>query len=306
MSGNVVVVGSINADLSVQVMRHPAPGETVAGNSARVRPGGKGANQAVAAALLGADVTMVGAVGDDANARVALERMVESGLDSTHVRRVPGSTGLAIVAVDERAENTIVVVPGANQHVDAAHIEQAAATIRTADVVVAQGELPAVATARAAALTEGRFVLNLAPVISLPGDVIRRADPLVVNEHEGALALAMLQPGQPVTPTRSHADVARALVDAGIPSVVMTLGCHGALVVERGEEVTHVPAAKVDAVDTTGAGDAFVGALASRIAEGEQLVEAARFASTVGAYACTRPGAQDSYPDRDQALPALS
>lgn len=306
MAGQVVVVGSINADLSVEVDRHPMPGETLPGRDASMRPGGKGANQAVAAARLGAAVAMVGAVGDDANAHVALSRVSSSGLDHSHVRRVHGATGLAIVVVDRQGENSIIVVPGANALVEEAFVDAATEAISSADVVVTQGEIPASGTIRAAELATGRFVLNLAPVMALPSEVIRRADPLVVNEHEAGLVLAMLVPGRVAAPDASHADVALALVAAGVPSVVMTLGAEGSLVVGRDTDLTVVPSAPVKAVDSTGAGDAFVGALVARLAEGQSLVESARFASRVGAFACTRPGAQDSYPDVHDELPPLA
>ena len=303
--GTVVVVGSINADLSVEVARHPMPGETVPGRDASMGPGGKGANQAVAAALLGGAVTMVGAVGEDSNAQVALERIATSGLDHSHVRRVPGPTGLAIVVVADDGENSIIVVPGANGQVDSSFVDEAADVIRSADVVVVQGEIPESGTVRAAELATGRFVLNHAPVTPLPGEVIRQADPLVVNEHEGALVLAMLHPDLAGLPDMSHAEVAQALVAAGVPSVVMTLGSHGSLIVAPDSQLTAVPSARVTAVDSTGAGDAFVGALVLRLAAGESLVDAARFASRVGAFACTRPGAQASYPGVDDELPPL-
>ena len=306
MAGRVVVVGSINADLSVLVGRRPAPGETVPGDRALVRPGGKGANQAVAAALLGADVTMVGAVGDDANAAVALERIVASGVQNTDVHRLSGATGLAVVVVDKGGENSIIVVPGANQHVDAELVERSAETISAAAVVVAQGEIPAPGTARASALSTGRFILNLAPVIDVPAEVIRQADPLVVNEHEAQLVFDMLQPNRGGSSTQSHAELADGLLAAGIASVVVTLGEEGALVAEHdGAGVVAVPAAVIETVDSTGAGDAFVGALATQLADGRSLVDAARFASRVGAFACTRPGAQDSYPGTDDVLPPL-
>ncbi|AQP45544.1 ribokinase [Tessaracoccus flavus] len=304
-SGKVVVVGSINVDLSVDVVRHPMPGETLPGRDVVMGPGGKGANQAVAAARLGASVAMVGAVGDDANAAVALSQITASGLDRTHVRQAPRATGLAIVVVDADGENSIIVVPGANSLVDADAVEAAADAVRTAHVVVAQGEIPASGTIRAAELSSGRFVLNLAPVMELPVEVIHKADPLVVNEHEAGLVLAMLDRDREIPLGETHSDVALALIEAGVRSVVMTLGARGSLVVDHQSELTSVPAATVTAVDSTGAGDAFVGALVSRLAEGESLVDAARFASRVGAFACTRPGAQESYPDLDDELPAL-
>ncbi len=250
---------------------------------------------------------MVGAVGDDANATVALEQIDASGLDHTHVRRLPGPTGLAIVVVDEHGENSIIVIPGANLSVDAELVAQNAKTIREAAVVVAQGEIPASGTAQAASLTTGRFILNLAPAISLPTEVIRQADPLVVNEHEAELVLAALRPDRHASTTASHDELARALLETGIPSVVMTLGAQGSLVAEQQTGgVTTVPSATIASVDSTGAGDAFVGALATQLADGQSLVEAARFASRVGAFACTRPGAQDSYPTRNDALPPLN
>lgn len=305
MSGRIVVVGSINADVSVEVARHPGPGETVSGKTVAMRAGGKGANQAVAAAGLGGRVAMVGAVGTDANAAVALGRMSSVAVDRAHVREVPGPTGLAIVAVDSQGENSIIVVPGANGSVDAAFIDQASEMIAGADIVVAQGEIPATGTARAAELTTGRFVLNLAPVVPLPREVILAADPLVVNEHEGELALALLSAEGDVPAGVSHEDVARALVGVGVASVVMTLGGEGSLVVGRDMPLTRVPAARVEVVDSTGAGDAFVGALVTRLAEGDSLVDAARYASRVGAFACTRRGAQDSYPSIADELPPL-
>ncbi|HBY23139.1 MAG TPA: ribokinase, partial [Propionibacteriaceae bacterium] len=193
MGGSIVVVGSLNADLWVRLDRHPLPGETVRGETAITLPGGKGANQAVAAANLGARVAMVGAVGRDAHADVALSLLRASGVDLTHVREVDGPTGLAIVSVDRAGENSIVVVGGANERVDAAFVESAAVAIAAAGIVVLQGEIPASGTAEAVELATGRIILNLAPVVPLPPEILRSANPLVVNEHEGALALGLLR-----------------------------------------------------------------------------------------------------------------
>lgn len=301
----VVVVGSVNADLLTRVAVHPAPGETVLGRSMSVLAGGKGANQAVAAARLGAEVAFVGAVGDDSFAGPATAGLRAAGVDLSALATVPGPTGIALVTVSADGENSIVVISGANATVAADTVSAHAATVAGADVVVLQGEIPRAATETAARLAQGRVVLNLAPVIELSADVVRRADPLVVNEHEARLALSLVG-GQDV-PDDDHAAAARALTEAGVASVVITLGSAGAVVATRsGEgEVATVPSPKVSAVDTTGAGDAFVGALASRLAAGDELLDAARLAARVGAYAVTGVGAQSSYPSSTDALPEV-
>lgn len=295
MSGEVVVVGSINADLMVTVARHPAPGETLPGSGGQISPGGKGANQALAAARVGASVTLLGAVGTDAYADEAL-RLLHDSVDLTGVKQVDGVTGLAIVAVDNAGENSIIVIFGANAEVDGDYIESHSQTIRSASVVVIQGEIPAESNAVVCALltdSDTRIILNLAPVIAMSADVIRAANPLVVNEHEGALTLEQLC-GE--TDARTPAKISAALYAAGVKSVVMTLGAQGALVTtELGQQ--SVPSPAVDVVDTTGAGDAFVGALAAHLVAHPQasLYQAAAFACTVGARACTGHGAQSSY-----------
>lgn len=301
----VVVVGSLNADLLTQVAVHPAPGETVLGRSMSVLAGGKGANQAVAAARLGAEVAFVGAVGDDSFAGPATAGLRAAGVDLSALATVPGPTGIALVTVSADGENSIVVISGANAAVEADTVSAHAATVAGADVVVLQGEIPRAATETAARLARGRVVLNLAPVIELSADVVRRADPLVVNEHEARLALSLLG-GQDV-PDDDHAAAARALTEAGVTSVVVTLGSAGAVVATRSGDgkVATVPSPKVTAVDTTGAGDAFVGALASRLAAGDELLDAAHLAARVGAYAVMSVGAQSSYPSSTDALPEV-
>ncbi|WP_043443165.1 ribokinase [Arthrobacter sp. L77] len=296
----IVVVGSINADLVVTADRHPQPGETVAGRSMAVLPGGKGANQAVAAALLGAEVTLIGAVGGDAYADVALSVLATAGVDLRAVARTGGATGIAVIQVADDGENTIVVLPGANARMTPRLVEASAGAIRDADVVIVQGELPADATAAAVRLAAGRVIVNLAPVIALDAPVLLRADPLVVNEHEGALVLARF--GRPVP--ADHAAVVEGLLAVGFASVVMTVGGAGALVADGGA-LRRVPAPRVPAVDTTGAGDAFVGALAARLAGGEPLHDAVRFAVRVASYTVQRPGAQPSYPTAADELPPL-
>lgn len=300
VSPGIVVVGSINADLVVTLERHPLPGETVLGRSMTVLPGGKGANQAVAAARLGADVTMVGAVGTDAYADTALSALTGAGVDVHAVRRIDGGTGVAVVKVSDDGENTIVVLPGANAQMTPEFVAASAGTIRDAAAVVVQGELPAAATEAAVHTASGRVIINLAPVIAIDPEVLLRADPLVVNEHEGALVLAQFGKDAP----SGHAGVVEALLACGFASVVMTLGGAGALATDGGA-VSAVPAPRVTAVDTTGAGDAFVGALAARLHAGDLLHDAVRFAVRVGSYAVEHAGAQPSYPTLGDELPAL-
>lgn len=300
--GTIVVVGSVNVDLLAQVQRHPRPGETLHGTGGQMLPGGKGANQAVAAARLGARVAMVGAVGSDVQAEAALAALREAGVDLGHVAEIEGPTGLAIVTVAEDGENSIVVIAGANDAMDAARVRAAAEAISAARIVVCQGEIPRDGIEALPALVTGRFLHNPAPVMELDPAVLRASDPLVVNQHEAGLVLAQLAPGQEA-PEDPEAVVA-ALRAAGIPSAVLTLGADGSLVADQGG-VRRIPPAPVEAVDTTGSGDAFIGALALGLARGDDLATAARLASRVGAFAATGEGAQPSYPTAADALPPL-
>ncbi|MBE1592082.1 ribokinase [Nonomuraea angiospora] len=282
---DVVVVGSANADLVVQVERHPAPGETVLGSQPAVHPGGKGANQAVAAARLGARVALLGRVGADGHGRLLRESLERDGVDLGHLRDTAAASGIAMIAVGPRGDNSIIVAPGANARLTEGDVLDAAPLLRSAPVVSLQLEIPLPAVLAAARLAR-RAVLNLSPAVAVPDELLALCDPLVVNEHEAALLL-----GAPGEPERQ----ARELLARGPRSVVITLGADGAVVAEDGV-VQAVPSPRVAAVDTTGAGDAFTGALAWRLAAGEPLTEAAAFAARVGAAAVRRPGAQDSYP----------
>ena len=300
--GTIVVVGSVNVDLLAQVQRHPRPGETLHGTGGQMLPGGKGANQAVAAARLGARVAMVGAVGSDVQAEAALSALREAGVDLGHVAEIEGPTGLAIVTVAEDGENSIVVIAGANDAMGADRVRAAAEVISAARIVVCQGEIPRDGIEALPALVTGRFLHNPAPVMELDPAVLRASDPLVVNQHEAGLVLAQLAPGQEA-PEDPEAVVA-ALRAAGIPSAVLTLGADGSLVADQAG-VRRIPPAPVEAVDTTGSGDAFIGALALGLARGDDLATAARLASRVGAFAATGEGAQPSYPTAADELPAL-
>lgn len=301
MTGTVVVIGSINVDLFAHVRRHPVPGETVLGTGGERAPGGKGANQALAARLQGAAVSLVGAVGDDSDAVVALGMLRQAGVDLSRVRTLSDHpTGLAIIAVSDDGENTIVVVSGANAAVPEEHALHAVGLLHDDDVVLVQGELPADLTAttiRAARERGVRVVLNLAPYVELPDNVLCLADPLVVNELEASAVARQLG-----LDTRSGTATAQGLLDHGIPSVVVTLGSCGSLVGDA-TGITPLPAVRVSATDTTGAGDAFTGALLARLAAGDSLMDAARHATRVGAYAVQRRGAQPSYPATEDELP---
>ena len=295
----ITVVGSINADVTVNVARHPNPGETLLGSGGGVTAGGKGANQAVAAARLGARVTLVGAVGADANAQPATALLREANVDLTHVETITTEvTGLAVITVSEDGENTIIVVPGANVGVDAVGVEKHRAPVEAAELVLLQGEIPADGFARAVELARGRVAVNLAPVVDVPREALLKADPLMANEHEAGLILEQLGlrgEGEPK-------ELAKRLVEAGFASVVLTLGAQGALVADA-QGVRPVPTPTVTAVDTVGAGDAFAGALCYRLVQGDTLDEAAAFAARVGAFAVTKPGAQPSYPTQADELP---
>ena len=301
-SPSVVVVGSVNVDLTVHVDRWLAPGETALGESLTVMSGGKGANQAVAAARMGADVALVGAVGKDEYEAVALRCLREAGVDLSAVGIVDTSTGIAVITVGPDGDNIIVVVPGANTTVTAETVREQAALIGGAAVVVLQMETSPSAICEVVRVARGRLVINYGPIVEIDPDVLLAADPLVVNEHEAAAAAALLATGHPVAQSLEPGEeepCVRELLAAGVRSVVVTLGERGAVVCAgAGQPIVALPAEVVKAVDTTGAGDAFVGALAASLAEGADLVAASRAASRVAAYSVQRPGAQASYPDR--------
>ncbi|WP_107105609.1 ribokinase [Streptomyces roseifaciens] len=298
---DVLVVGSANADLTVRVDRRPGAGETVLGTDLVESAGGKGANQAAAAARLGARTALLAKVGDDAFGELLLEGQREAGTELRHVLVEEGArTGTAMIVVGPDGDNSIVVSPGANAHLLPEEVEAAREVIAASAVVSIQLEIPP-ATVRAAAETAReagtRVVVNPSPVPDrLDPELLAAADPLVVNEHE-ARHLTQLVDGSPQA-------WARSLRDQGARSVVVTLGAEGALVLESGAgEAVAVPGVEAEAVDTTGAGDAFTGALAARLAAGAPLPEAVRFAVRVGAAAVTRPGAQPSYPTLDELPP---
>jgi ribokinase len=284
----VTVLGSLNMDISVTVPRLPEPGATVLGSAARFTPGGKGANQAVAAARLGAGVRMAGCVGDDDFGRRLLAALREEGVGHQGVRvTADAPTGLAMISVDHAGENIITVAPGANHEVGE---EQVAVAAGHGGILVICAEIP-VPAIKAALTQADRCILNLAPA---PPDaaaiVAAGVDWLVVNETEAAAVL-----GRPVSGLAEAGQAAAALITAGARHAVVTAGAHGAAL--AGPDATAaISAFRVDAVDTVGAGDTFVGALAVALAAGIPAAEAVRAAAAAGATAATRPGAQAGMP----------
>ena len=297
-AAGVVVVGSLNADLTITTDRLPSAGETVAGHDFAIRPGGKGANQAVAAVRLGSALSLVGAVGDDVHGNMLVQAADRDGIDTDSIVRIAGtSTGVAVIEVDANGENSIVVFPGANGRLAPHHVEQEAERIAAAAVVCLCLESPletVIAATRLGHKAGAIVMLNLSPFKEVPAEVLADADLLLVNEHEAAQLLGSTDP------TLDWEATARGFTARGVRDVVVTLGARGSMVIQGGPEnlpvLTPIPAAPTSVVDTTGCGDAFTGAVADSLARGEGLVAAARRAAVVASMAAATQGAQDSYP----------
>ena len=269
MPPSVCVVGSINLDLVARVDELPRPGETLTGAKLAYVPGGKGANQAVAAARLGAAVRFVGAVGDDDFGELAVQELREAGVDLSRTQVVRSRTGIALILVDAAGENQIVVVPGANHALDAARIE-----VGNPDALVCQLEILDDAIEAAVAQTDAFFCVNAAPARRVPGAILERADLVVANTLE-----------------------LEALDSSPLGTLfALTLGARGAILLDDGEEVARAEPPKVKAVDGTAAGDAFTACLVVSLLEGRDREEALRRACAAGALAASRPGAQPSLP----------
>ncbi|MEU5905107.1 ribokinase [Micromonospora sp. NPDC047527] len=283
----VVVVGSANMDLVAMAPSLPRPGETMLGTDFVMVPGGKGANQAIAAVRAGASCAFLGAIGSDAFGVTLRARITAAGVDTDQLRVVYGASGVAVVMVNAQGENAIVVTPGANDAL-VGLTEEELATVRAADVLVAQLEIPVqtVATAALVARAAGtRVILNAAPARDLPPELLAAVDLLVVNEGE---AQAFTGRGR---------EDPRALLDL-VPRAVLTLGGDGAWYVDRDGTEVHVPAVAVDVVDSTAAGDAFTAALAVGWGEGRDVVDAVRWAAAAGAACVRKLGASVALPRR--------
>jgi ribokinase len=307
----ICILGSINMDLVVRAPRLPGAGETVLGGPFEASPGGKGANQAVSAARMGASVSMLGRVGDDGYGRAMLATLRESGVDVSAVDSLTGeATGIALITVSAEGENTIVVAPGANGAITPADIDAARSAINGADVLLVQLEVPTPAVLRAAQIARESgvtVILNAAPGAALPEELVLGTDVLVVNRTEGAIVAGL------GASTRCEAVLAR-LAALGPGTVVMTLGAEGSLHVRGSGAVHPTEAFAVEPVDTVGAGDAFCGALAVRWAEHQvggasfdemTMLDIMAWASAAGALAATRRGAIPSLPTRREVAAVL-
>jgi ribokinase len=299
----IVVVGSANTDMVVRVPSLPRPGETVLGGTFFTAHGGKGANQAVAAARAGGSVALIACLGDDTLGDDTLAALAAEGITMDGVRRMPSTpSGVALILVDERGENSIAVAPGANAFVTPEHVESYTELLSPRDVLLAQLETPLEsvhAAARAASRAGARLILNPAPARDLPDELLALVSVLTPNESEAA-RLAGTRAGT------AHAleDTATALLRRGVGAVVITLGEAGAYVATTELRET-IPGHRVEARDSTGAGDVFNGALAVGLAERLPLTDAVRFANAAAAISVTRDGAQPAAPHRAQILELL-
>lgn len=296
--GKIVVIGSCNTDLVVNVDRSPNAGETVFGQSFMLNPGGKGANQAVAVARIGNGVSFISKVGNDVFGSQAKQHFLDEGMDISHVLTDKSApTGTALITVEKGGENRIIVVSGANAELGVADIDEAMVLIDECDIILVQLEIPLSTVehvARLAASKGKKLILNPAPACSLSDELLSHVYLITPNETE-----AEILTGIKVVDEESASKAVDYFLKKGLQQVVITLGASGAFV-GTGECRTLVPAYKVNAVDTTAAGDVFNGALAVYLSEGHNLLDAVRFASAASAIAVTRCGAQSSVPMRNE------
>ena len=290
----ICVVGSANIDLTFRTPRFPQPGETLTGHALHQGMGGKGANQAVAAARLGAEVTFIACVGNDAFGKAAINAYQAEGIQASFIRQAEDQpTGTAAILVDDDAENCIIVVAGANAELSAKDVQAASSMIEQSHVVLCQLETPADAAVKAFRIARDANVLTIltpAPAEHVTDQLLALCDVCVPNKAE----IAALT-GQTVDTEADALRAAERLRERGVKRVALTMGGDGVLILDDSGS-THIPAIKVDAVDTTGAGDAFTAALAVSLADGMTLTESARRASTVAAISVTRIGTQTSFP----------
>lgn len=292
---DILVVGSLNTDLVVRTPRFPQPGETISGEDLQVIPGGKGSNQAVAAARHGSDVSMLGRVGKDNFGDFLLENLKSNQVDSKLIQRDNASTGTAIIIVDTTGQNSIIISAGSNGKVASEDVD--AASFPDFKLLLLQLEIPIPTVLYAAkrAHENGlRVILNPAPAKQLPEELISLVDFLIPNETE-----VNLLTGLPATDLNSTEQAARTLLERGVKNVIVTLGSKGALIVTS-EQITHVDTFKVNVVDTTAAGDAFIGGFATALLKDKSLEDAVRYGCACGALATTKFGAQPSLPTKEE------
>jgi ribokinase len=287
---SIVVIGSLNRDLVVTTPSLPLPGETVHGTSYTQHNGGKGANQAVALARLGQSVSMVGCVGDDEDGTALVSALVSDGVDVASISRSASRTGVAIITVDDRGENSIVVVAGANGDLDDARIEAAEPTIAAADIVLAQLEIPSSSVQRAFELATGTVVLNPAPGSTLSNEILGPVDYLMPNRTELATLASVEVPHDEA----KLIEAVKTLEFQG--TVIVTLGSQGAIAIADGILVARTTPPIVDVVDTVGAGDAFCAGFCDALSRSLSLPDAIAWATACGALATTKSGAQPSMP----------
>ncbi|MEM9568565.1 MAG: ribokinase [Cyanobacteria bacterium P01_E01_bin.34] len=299
----LLVIGSLNMDVVVRVERHPLPGETLLGSPYQTFTGGKGGNQAVAAARAGGEIQFIGCVGSDGFGSQLLAELQASRVQISGVERVDGPSGIAFIVVDNRGQNSIVVSPGANLHVEPEQLrvlKEANSALSTADILMMQLEIPLETVEEAIGQASARAIpvlLNPAPAQTLSPELLAQVSYLVANENEAALLAG--QPANVIGNVRTAVEVAKALVSKGVGTAIVTLGAQGVVWFD-GCKAGHVPALSVSVVDTTAAGDAFCGALAVKLGEGAALTEAISFANAAGAVSVTRMGAQASLGDRNE------
>ena len=303
-SCDVVVVGSVNMDMTVRCKHLPIPGQTILGDSFVTNPGGKGANQAVAASKCGAKTQLVARVGNGMFIPRFIEMYDRVGLGHEHMTRDTSTpSGTALIFVDDDGENMIVVAPGANQKLSISDVDAARETLQGAKVMILQLEIPLETVVHAAELAKQNgltVILNPAPVRDLPPALLENVDIMVANEVE----VAILTGAQEVD-TSTAATACKPLIDSGVKHVITTLGKDGAIITS-GDGATKVRGFRVNAIDTTSAGDTFVGALACALTEGKPLEEAALFANAAAALTCTKQGAQQAMPTRQEVDEMLS
>jgi ribokinase len=298
---DILVVGSLNADLVVRAPRFPAPGETISGEDLAIIPGGKGAHQAVATARQGAQVSMLGRVGSDSFGPTLTDNLQQNHVDTAYVLADSSATGTAIIVVDTNGQNSIVLSPGANGKVTPADVD--AFPFQGVDMLLLQFEIPLETVIHAASVAHQnglRVILNPAPARPIPDSLLADVDILVPNEGELQLLTGML-----VTDAASAETAAKTLLTKGVRTVIVTLGEKGALLVTS-EQMRLVPSFKVEVVDTTAAGDAFIGGLAPALLKGKSLEEAVRYGNASGALATTKFGAQPSLPTQDEVEHLMS